>query len=407
MSAQQLADLRVMPTYRRLPVTFVRGSGIWLEDDSGRKYLDFVAGIAVTALGHSHPAVTAAVSDQAARLVHTSNLYYTEPMAKLADRLCGLLGWDDGKVFFANSGAEANECAIKLVRRWSTTKFGPNRSGTIAMDKSFHGRTLETLAATGQPAKWEGFAPLPRGFRHVPFDDLAALEAAIDPGVCSVLLEPVQGEGGIFAASPGYLEGVRDMCDRHDLAFICDEVQTGLGRTGKWFASEGSNPDVITLAKALGNGLPIGACAARGELASAFRQGDHATTLGGGPVICAAALAVLDTIESENLVENAREMGAHLKQQLGSMNSEVMAGVRGEGLLLAVTLREPLAREVVIGCLEEGLLVNDVAPDAVRLCPPLTVSLPEIEQAVETLKRVIRRVSSSVVTDDPSERTAP
>lgn len=405
MSTRQLADLRVMPTYRRLPVTFVRGSGTWLEDSDGRKYLDFVAGIAVTALGHSHPAVTAAVSDQAARLVHTSNLYYTEPMARLADRLCGLLGWSDGKVFFANSGAEANECAIKLVRRWSTAKFGPSRSGTIAAERSFHGRTLETLAATGQPSKWEGFAPLPLGFRHVPFDDLTALRSAIDDAVCSVLLEPVQGEGGIFPASEGYLNGVRKICDEHQLAFICDEVQTGLGRTGRWFASEDSDPDVITLAKALGNGLPIGACVARGELADAFRQGDHATTVGGGPVVCAAALAVLDTIENENLVENARVVGGHLKRLLGSMDLEVVTGVRGEGLLLAVSLRSPIARDVVIGCLDEGLLVNDVAPDALRLCPPLNVSLPEVEKAVETLELVIRRVSSSAT--DTSERTTP
>lgn len=388
--ARALADAWVMPTYRRWPVTFVSGGGMRLTDDRGRSYLDFVAGVAVNALGHAHPAVTEAVARQASTLVHVSNLYYTGPMAELAERLAGLLGWDDGRVFFCNSGAEANECALKLVRRWSRSlgsRTGSPPTVTIAALGSFHGRTFETLAATGQPARWEPFAPLPGGFVHVPFGDGEALEAAAGPSTSAVLLEPVQGEGGVVVPPDGYLERARAICDAHAMAFVADEVQTGLGRTGVWFASAGADPDVITLAKALGGGFPLGACVARGDLAEAFGPGDHATTLGGGPVVCAAALAVLDTIEQDGLVEAAARVGAHLARGLRGLvaRHEAAVGVRGRGLLLALQLARDVARDVVAGALERGLLVNDVSRSAVRLCPPLVVSEADCDEAVGIL----------------------
>ncbi|MGQ0678510.1 MAG: acetylornithine transaminase [Actinomycetota bacterium] len=393
ITVQELADARVMPTYRRLPVTFVRGSGVHLFDDRGRSYLDFVAGVAVNALGHAHPAVAEAMAVQATRLVHTSNLYYTEPMARLADKICELLGWEDGRVFFANSGAEANECAIKLVRRWAGANFGPERYGTIAALGAFHGRTLETLAATGQPEKWKPFSPLPPGFTHVPYDDAPAVAAAITGRESSVLLEPVQGESGVIVPSDSYLPAVHRICLDNRMAFIADEVQTGLGRTGEWFGFQltGATPDVITLAKALGNGLPIGACAARGEWASAFQPGDHATTIGGGPVICAASLAVLETMQNDKVVDNSREMGGYLRSKLERVVDahEGVLAVRGAGLLLALQLGSDAARAVVMGALENGLLVNDVTASAIRLCPPLIVTASQCDEAVAILDEVL------------------
>ena len=398
MNIRELAEARMMPSYQRLPVTFVEGEGVYLIDQSGRRYLDFVAGIAVTALGHAHPAVAAAVSRQSRRLVHTSNLYYTAPVAALADKLCELLGWPDGKVFFANSGAEANECAIKLVRRWAGTNFGPDRYGTIAAMGAFHGRTLETLAATGQPAKWKPFSPLPPGFTHVPYDDPAALRSAVTGRESSVLIEPVQGEGGVIVPSLDYLPAVRQICSEERMAFIADEVQTGLGRTGEWFGFQlsGAVPDVITLAKALGNGLPIGVCVARGEWADAFQPGDHATTIGGGPVICAASLAVLETMQAEGVVANARDVGAYLRKLLEELVSrhEAVESVRGVGLLLALQLTADRAADAVQLALDRGLLVNNVTPSAVRLCPPLIVDRVQCDQAVAILDDVLNSLAS-------------
>lgn len=392
----QLADSRTMPTYKRLPVTFVRGDGMRLFDETGRAYLDFVAGIAVNALGHSHPAVTSAIAEQSSKLIHTSNLYYTEPMAKLADRLCSLLGWDDGRVFFANSGAEANECALKLVRRWAGDRYGPDRYGTIAAFGAFHGRTLETLAATGQPAKWKPFLPLPVGFTHVEFGHPGALEDAITGAESSILLEPVQGEAGVIVPSEGYLPFARGLCDEHNLALIFDEVQTGFGRTGEMFCFQhsGAAPDVITLAKALGNGLPIGACVARGEFAEAFQAGDHATTMGGNPLASAVALAVVDTIESEGLVANSREMGNYLMQQLHELarRQPAVTEVRGKGLLLALQLDSECAWDAVLACLERGLLVNNVSPSALRLCPPLILTQADCDEAVGILDEVLTSI---------------
>lgn len=390
---RKLADRYVMRTYNRFPVTFVRGEGCYLFDDEGKKYLDFVAGIAMATLGHAHPAVAEAVSLQSRELVNTSNLYYTRPMAQLAERLCTLLGWDDGKVFFANSGAEANECAIKLVRKWARTGSQAERYETIAALGSFHGRTFETLAATGQPAKWEGFTPLPPGFVHVAYDDPAALEAAVGDKTGSVLLEPVLGEGGVVVPEEGYLPAVRKICDAHELAFIADEIQTGLGRCGFWFAhqSSGAIPDVITLAKPLANGLPIGACIARGEQAQAFEPGDHATTFGGGPVVCAAALAVLEVIEKEGLVEVCRKTGAYLRKKLEGLaaSHEIATEVRGKGLLLALQLSKEVSRTVAEKALERGVLVNNVTASAIRFSPPINVSEQECDRAVEVLDDVL------------------
>lgn len=380
-----------MPVYGRQPVAFVRGQGTRLWDADGREYLDFVAGIAVMSVGHSHPRVVEAVREQVGALTHVSNLYYTEPQVELARRLHELLGW--GKVFFANSGAEANECAVKLARRWQRAQGRTGRAGVVAALGSFHGRTVATLAATGQPAKHEPFAPLPPEFVHVPLNDEEALGAAMDETVGTVLLEVVQGEGGINPAAPAFLGAARKLCDERGALLVFDEVQTGLGRTGRWFAfeHEGVVPDIITLAKALGGGLPIGACVAREEVAEAFRPGDHATTFGGGPVPCAAALAVLDVISSEGLVANSAAMGdrlvAGLRDAVGG--NPAVTEVRGVGLLVGVQLAGEWAGEVVDAARERGLLVNNVTPSTIRLSPPLTVSAGEVDRAVGLLAELL------------------
>ncbi len=381
-----------MSVYGRQPVAFVRGEGTRLWDLEGREYLDFVAGIAVVSVGHSHPTVVEAVREQIGTLTHVSNLYYTVPQVTLAEKIHDLLGW--GKVFFANSGAEANECAVKLARRWQREQGRPGRTGVVAALGSFHGRTVATLAATGQPHKHEPFAPLPPELvHHVPLNDIPALEDALDDGIGAVLLEVVQGEGGINIATAEYLAAARKLCDERDALLIFDEVQTGLGRTGRWFGFEhaGVVPDVVTLAKALGGGLPIGACIAREEVADAFKPGDHATTFGGGPVPCAAALAVLDVIERERLVENSAAMGEKLVAALrGALDGNpAVREIRGLGLLVGVQLAGEWSREVVDACREQGLLVNNVQPDTVRLSPPLMVSSDDVEGAVDILVGVL------------------
>ncbi len=375
----------LMPTYPPPPVTFVRGRGTELWDVEGRRYLDFLCGLGVTALGHAHPAVAEAVTTQARTLVHVSNLFGTEVGPEVARTLDRLLG-GGGQVFFSNSGAEANECAIKLARKWG----GRGRHTVVSTYGSFHGRTLATLHATGQPAKHEAFQPLPEGFRHVAWCDLDALEAAIDPGVAAVLLEPVQGEGGVQPATAEYFQGVRRLCDERGLLMMVDEVQTGLGRTGRWFAFEHFDvrPDVVTLAKALGNGVPIGACWARAEVAAAFRPGDHGSTFGGQPLAASAARAVLATMEAEDVPRRAAATGARLAEALGQVSGVRL--VRGLGLLLAAELVERPAAEVTAGALERGLVVNAVTSTAVRLAPPLLVSEAEVDEALEILAEVLR-----------------
>jgi predicted acetylornithine/succinylornithine family transaminase len=376
----------LMPNYAPPPVTFVRGEGSWLFDAGGKAYLDFLGGLAVTSLGHCHPAVADAIATQARTLLHVSNLYGNEVGPEVAATLDRLLG-GGGKVFFCNSGAEANECAIKLARRWG----GPGRYGVVSAYGSFHGRTLATLHATGQPAKHEPFQPLPPGFRHVALGDLDALAAAIDPSIAAVLLEPVQGEGGVNVAPRGWLAGVRRLCDEKGVLLMMDEVQTGLGRTGRWFGfeHEGVRPDVVTLAKALGNGMPIGACWARAEVADAFRPGDHGTTFGGQPMATAAARAVLAVMEAEDVPGRAARAGARLAAGLAELPG--VASVRGLGLLLAAELAPgvPSARDVALAALDRGLVVNAVTPTAIRVAPSLLVTDDELDQALAILGAVL------------------
>jgi len=387
-----------MQTYARLPVAFVRGEGTRLWDSEGHEYLDFLTGLAVTSLGHAHPAVADAVSEQAHLLVHVSNLYLNDLQPRLAERIDLLLTsatGTAGRVFFTNSGAEANEAAIKLARRHGQEHGGPGRFHVLSALGSFHGRTLTTLAATGQPQKQETFQPLPDGFRQVAFADVDALRAAMDERVCALMLEPIQGEGGVVPSPSGYLESVRSLCDEREALLIVDEVQTGLGRTGRWFGFEHGGdvrPDVVTLAKALGNGVPIGACWARGEVAASFRAGDHGSTFGGQPLAARAALAVLDVMEAEDAPRRATESGGRLAKALGALPAVV--AVRGAGLLLATELSPGIAApEVARACLAHGLVVNAVTPTSLRFAPPLLVTADEIDAAVGILSDVLDEVA--------------
>jgi acetylornithine/N-succinyldiaminopimelate aminotransferase len=379
----------LMPTYPPPPLTFVRGEGSYLFDSNGRRYLDCLSGLAVTSLGHAHPAVAQALHDQASTLLHVSNLFGTAPGPEVARTLDLLVGEGEpagGQVFFCNSGAEANECALKLARRVG----GRGRHVVVSAYGSFHGRTLATLHATGQPAKHEPFQPLPEGFRHIAWDDLDALAAALDPGVAGVLLEPVQGEGGVNPASTAYFRGVRRLCDERGVLFMVDEVQTGLGRTGRWFGFQhfGVRPDVVTMAKALGNGVPIGACWARADVASVFEPGDHATTFGGQPLAAAAARAVLAVMQAEDVPGRAARAGARFRERLDVLPA--VAGVRGLGLLLGVELRERDARDVNSALLDAGMVANAVTPTALRLAPSLLISDDEIDEATDMIEKVLQ-----------------
>jgi predicted acetylornithine/succinylornithine family transaminase len=376
----------LMHTYPAQAVTFVRGRGTELFDDEGTRYLDFLAGIAVVSLGHAHPAVAKAVAEQATTLLHVSNLFGTTIGPEVAATLDRLVGTTPGRVFFCNSGAEANECAIKLARKWG----GRGKYAVVSAYGSFHGRTLATLHATGQPQKHEAFQPLPEGFRHVPWLDIDALDAALDPTtVTAVLLEPVQGEGGVMPATVEYFQAVRRLCDERGVLFMVDEVQTGLGRTGRWFGFQHFDvePDVVTMAKALGNGIPIGACWARAEVADAFEPGDHATTFGGQPLATSAARAVLRVMEEEDVPARAVAAGARLTKALEATDG--VAAVRGLGLLLAAELSAPVAKQVAADALAAGLVLNAVNDQSLRLAPPLLVTDEEIDEAVAILARVL------------------
>ena len=380
----------VMQTYARLPVAFVRGEGTRLWDSEGREYLDFLSGLAVVSLGHAHPEVAAAIAEQARTLLHVSNLYYNDVQPKVAAKLDHLLG-DGGQVFFSNSGAEANECAIKLARRLGQ-RNNAERYHVISAINSFHGRTLSALAATGQPAKQATFQPLPTGFSQVPFGDLDALAAAVKEvgdGLAAILLEAVQGEGGVHVAPDGYLPAVRELCDRAGAILMFDEVQTGLGRTGRWFGFEHFDvaPDVVTMAKALGNGVPIGACWAKSEIAAAFEPGDHATTYGGQPLATAAAQAVLAVMEEEDVPARAARAGARLTQALEALDG--VASVRGSGLLLGVELDGRDAKDVNQRLLEVGAVANAVTPTALRLAPSLLISDDELDLAVDLIAKAL------------------
>ena len=381
----ELAEKFLMQTGRRLPVTFVRGRGCLVYDESGREYLDMVAGIAVNLLGHAHPDVAAAVARQAQTLIHTSNLYFTQPQVALAQRLVELSF--PARVFLCNSGAEANETAIKLARKWGSR----NRGGAfeiITTTGSFHGRTLATVTAGGQPKYSDPFQPLPTGFVHVDYNDLEAIKSATTDKTVAVMLEPVMGEIGVIPAAGGYLEGVRRWCDQKDLLLILDEVQTGLGRTGRWFAHQhhGITPDVMTLAKGLGGGVPIGACLAAPK-ADVFEPGDHGSTFGGNPLACAAALAVLEVIERDGLIGHTAEMGEHLHDALKTLGARELRGV---GLMRAAEFAEKQAKPFQQACLEAGLVVNAVDDHTVRFVPPLIITAAEIDRAQAAMESAMK-----------------
>lgn len=395
-----MSKAALMNNYGTPPVTFVRGDGAELWDDRGRRYLDFLCGLAVTGLGHAHPAVTSAVAAQASTLIHTSNLFANEPTAEVVETLDRLIrsgsGGDTepGRVLFQNSGAEAVEAALKLARKHS----GRGRHAVVSAYGSFHGRTLAALAATGQPDKHEPFQPMPDGFRHVPFDDVDALVSALDPSVGAVVLESVQGEGGVIPAGDGYLQAVREICDERGLLLVLDEIQTGLGRTGQWFGyqHDGVQPDIVTMAKALGNGVPTAAVWARAEVAAAFGPGDHGSTFAGQPLALAAARAVLTEMQAMDAPAVAGRLGAELRGLLGRIDG--VATVRGRGLLLAAELSEDAragrsAKDIAAACLEHGLVVNAVTPTALRFAPPFVVSVGQLVEGCSILAEAINHGS--------------
>lgn len=390
----------LMNNYGTPPVTFVRGEGAELWDDRGRRYLDFLCGLAVTGLGHAHPAVTEAVASQVSTLIHTSNLFANEPTAEVVETLDRLIrsgpGGDTepGRILFQNSGAEAVEAALKLARK----HCGRGRHAVVSAYGSFHGRTLAALAATGQPTKHEPFQPMPEGFRHVPFDDIDALVSALDPSVGAVVLESVQGEGGVIPAGDGYLQAVREVCDERGILLVLDEIQTGLARTGRWFGYQhaGVQPDIVTMAKALGNGVPVGAVWARAEVAAAFGPGDHGSTFAGQPLALAAVRAVLTELQAMDAPAAASSLGASLTELLDSLDG--VAGVRGRGLLLAAELSEEAkqgrtAQDIASACLEGGLVVNGVTPTALRLAPPFVVSHEQLVEGCSILADAINQRS--------------
>ena len=384
----------LMNTYNRQPVTFVKGEGVWLWDDKGEKYLDALAGVAVNGLGHGHPSLVKAISDQAARLIHVSNYYHIAEQEALAGKLCEVSGMD--KVFFCNSGCEANEASIKLARLYGHNK-GIDIPQIIVMEQSFHGRTLATLSATGNSKVQVGFEPLVTGFIRVPYDDIAAVRAVANsnPNVVAILVEPVQGEGGINIPkdSSAYLETLRGICDDHDWLLMVDEVQTGIGRTGTWFAFQHTaiQPDVMSLAKGLASGVPIGACVAQGKAASVFTYGKHGSTFGGNPLACAAGLATLNAIESDGLRENAEKIGNLIRDGFISEfnGNRAVVQVRNAGLMIGIELDRPCA-DLVQLALEAKLLINVTAEKVVRLLPPLVMNEAEAHELVKRLSALIK-----------------
>lgn len=389
----------LMPTYPQPLATFVKGEGSYLYDDSGRRYLDLLSGLAVTSLGHAHPEVAATIAEQSAKLLHVSNLFgneHNEPLARAIDALHG----GGGLVFFANSGAEANECAIKLARKFG----GRGRHTVVSTLGSFHGRTLATLHATGQPYRHETFQPMPEGFHHIPWNDLDALDTALNADVAAILIEIIQGEGGVNPADETYLQAIRNICTERGILMMIDEIQTGLARTGDWFAYQhhGIKPDVVTMAKALGNGMPIGACWARQEVAEVFEPGDHATTFGGQPLAAAAARTVIDIMQRENLPQRVTQYGDYFTEQLLALDGVIT--VRGRGLLLGVELdltnahrgdNNRSAADIQRALLEQGVVANAVTPTALRFAPSLLISTEEIDEAVTTLDFVLNQLSAT------------
>lgn len=378
-----------VPVFARYPIVLSHGEGPYVYDTEGKKYLDFLAGIAVNVLGHAHPKLVAAIAEQAGKIIHCSNLYYTEQQASLAAALTKLAGMD--KVFFANSGAEANEGAIKLARKYGKT-LSEDRVEIITAENSFHGRTYATLTATAQPKYQKGYEPLPGGFRYVPFNDLEALKNIVSEKTCAVMLEPIQGEGGINIPDAGYLQAVRQLCDDNGALLIFDEIQTGMGRTGNLFAYQTFDvkPDIVTVAKGLGGGVPVGAFLAAGKVADVFHAGDHGSTFGGNPLACAAANSVLAVIAEENLGANAAVMGEYMMAELRKLQSkysQLILDVRGKGLMIGVQISRP-GREIVNRCLEEGYIINCTAGEVLRFVPPLNINKNHIDELIVNLDKV-------------------
>ncbi|MFK5949497.1 MAG: acetylornithine transaminase [Methylococcales bacterium] len=386
----------IMPTYGRLPITFERGDGVWLWDQSDKRYLDALSGIAVCNLGHAHPSIHQAICAQSKKLLHTSNLYGIASQEALADRL--IIKSEMDNVFFCNSGAEANEAAIKIARLYGHQQ-GIDKPCIIAMEKSFHGRTLATLSATGNPKVQEGFSPLLEGFLHVPYNDIPAIESVIAKNntIVAILVEPIQGEGGVNIPADDYLKQIRRLCDQHDLLMIIDEIQTGIGRTGKFLAYQHNSiiPDICTIAKALGNGVPIGACLAHGKAASLLTAGKHGSTFGGNPLACSAALAVLETLDKDNIIQQVESKGAEITNSLSSKlkNNTSVFNIRNKGLMIGIDLDSPCA-ELVTTAQEHGLLINVTAEKTIRLLPPLIINSEQIELLTTTLSQLIEEFTT-------------
>jgi acetylornithine/N-succinyldiaminopimelate aminotransferase len=387
----------IMPTYGRLPVTFSRGNGVWLWDEHDNPYLDALSGIAVCNLGHAHPAVHKAICEQSLKLIHTSNLYQIEAQQQLAQQLTALAGMDN--VFFANSGAEANEAAIKIARLYGKEK-GIAKPLIISMNGSFHGRTMATLSATGNPKVKQGFEPLLDGFTHIPYNDIPALESTLQqsPNAVAVMLEPVQGEGGVNIPAPDYLNQVRRLCDQYQVLLILDEIQTGMGRTGHWFCHQHNaiEPDIMTLAKALGNGVPIGACLAQGKAAQLLTAGKHGSTFGGNPLACNAALAVIATLKQTDLIQQTQTKGQEIVRQLQEKlhSNPHVIDIRHKGLMLGIELDRPCG-ELVTMALKKGLLINVTAEKTIRLLPPLIIDSEQIQQLTSKLSDIIHEFTQN------------
>ncbi|MDD5495611.1 MAG: aspartate aminotransferase family protein [Candidatus Omnitrophica bacterium] len=385
----QMYDKYIMETYTRVPLCLEKAKGARVWDIDGKEYLDFFPGWAVSGIGHCHPRVVKAISEQAKKLLHVSNNYYSRLQADLAEAI--IKNSFKGKVFFSNSGAEANEAAVKVARKYGHDK---GRYEIITMTKSFHGRTLAMITATGQDKVKKGFEPLPEGFKHVPFNDIGAVESAITDKTIGIMLEPIQCEGGINIASREYMQGLRKICDEKDMVLILDEVQTGMGRSGKMFAYQNYDiePDVMTLAKSLGGGLPIGACAARGKFADVLTPGTHASTFGGSPIVSAAALAVFDAIKKEKLLQNTRKMGAYLKDELEGLKAKhaFVKEIRAVALVIGVELSIK-GEDIYKECLKAGLLINCTQGNILRIMPPLTVTKRQIDEASSILDRVFSK----------------
>jgi len=393
----EMTEQYYMPVFGRYDIVLSHGEGPYVYDNEGKKYLDFLAGIAVNLLGHAHPKLVAAIAQQAGKIIHCSNIYYTEVQAMLVKKLAAVSGLD--RVFLANSGAEANEGAIKLARKYAKT-LNWNKVEIISAQHCFHGRTLATLTATAQPKYQEGLSPLPGGFKYVNYNDIEALKAAVSEKTCAILLEPIQGEGGVNMPDADYLKQVRTLCDEAGVVLILDEIQTGMGRTGTMFAYEqyGIVPDIVTIAKGLGGGVPIGAFLASNKVAAAFHHGDHGSTFGGNPLACAAANAVLTEIEDEGLLANAQQTGEYLRHALVKLQAKypgIITEVRGKGLMLGAQLSME-GRDIVNSCLEAGIIINCTAGNVLRFVPPLIIKPVHVDEMIAVIDQVLAKIKVAV-----------